>query len=84
MAGGTKCNCPRCRLDGIMGPVVLITIGALFMIQQMSFRWHFDDLWPVLLIVIGLVRIAQATAPMTGHVSGHGSQGPTTGATTNG
>ncbi|MBI3405246.1 MAG: hypothetical protein HY046_07280 [Acidobacteria bacterium] len=70
MADKVKCNCPRCRLDGITGPVVLITVGILFLIQQASFRWNFGDLWPIILIVIGLVRVAQAAAPTTGHNTG--------------
>ena len=70
MASPFKCNCPRCRLDGIMGPVILITIGALFTIQQMHWRYSFHELWPVILIVIGLVKVAQAMAPTTGHMSG--------------
>ena len=66
MATVEKCNCARCRSRGLMGPVVLITIGVLFMIQQYG-RYSFGELWPVILIVIGLVKVFQASASTEGH-----------------
>jgi hypothetical protein len=51
-----------------MGPVVLITLGVLFLIGKVSTAYDFSDLWPVLLIVIGLVKIASAMASTEGHV----------------
>jgi hypothetical protein len=51
-----------------MGPVILITIGALFLIGQYT-RFSFSELWPVILIVIGLVSIATALASKEGHTS---------------
>lgn len=65
---GLRCCCPRCRLDGITGPVVLITLGAIFLVGQFGWRYSAWDLWPVLLIVLGLVKIAQALASTEGHV----------------
>jgi hypothetical protein len=50
-----------------MGPVMLITVGALFLIHQYS-RYGIGDLWPVLLIVAGIVLVAQAMASRDGHV----------------
>jgi len=50
-----------------MGPAVLITIGVLFLLQQMHI-FNFGRTFPVLLIVIGLVKIAQRSAPDTGHI----------------
>jgi hypothetical protein len=51
-----------------MGPVVLITLGALFLVGKMNFRFDFGDLWPILLVVIGLVKLAEAMASTEGHV----------------
>ena len=28
----TRCTCPNCRIRGLMGPVMLITIGVLFLV----------------------------------------------------
>jgi Domain of unknown function (DUF5668) len=65
-----RCTCTRCRLRGIMGPVVLITIGVLFLIQQFSHDYlTFARLSPVILIVIGVVKILRAVAPSDGHIS---------------
>jgi hypothetical protein len=54
--------------NGLMGPVVLITLGVLFLIGRMNLGYDFGDLWPVLLIVIGLVKIAGAMASTEGHI----------------
>jgi hypothetical protein len=50
-----------------MGPIVLITIGVLFLTGQYS-RYGFFDLWPIILIVIGAVLVAQALVSREGHV----------------
>ncbi len=67
MSNGSRCGCSRCRCRGLMGPVVLITLGALFLIGQYSGRYSFSELWPILLIVIGVVKIAEAIASTEGH-----------------
>jgi hypothetical protein len=51
-----------------MGPLIIITVGVLFMIAQFS-RFSFGDLWPVLLIVIGVVLVAQQLASKQGHIT---------------
>ncbi|MGH9747868.1 MAG: LiaI-LiaF-like domain-containing protein [Candidatus Acidiferrales bacterium] len=61
------CTCANCRIRGLMGPVMLITVGALFLIRQYS-RFGIGDLWPILLIVAGIVLVAQAMASRQGHV----------------
>lgn len=65
-----SCPCPRCRAHGFMGPAVLITIGVLFLLDQMvHIYWmEFGRTWPALLIVIGLIMFLQHNAPATGHV----------------
>jgi LiaI-LiaF-like transmembrane region len=69
MSDGQKsvCRCAQCRVRGLMGPVVLITIGALFLAGQYS-RYGFFDLWPIILIVIGAILVAQAMVSREGHV----------------
>lgn len=62
-----RCNCARCRSRGIMGPAVLITVGILFLLNQ---YWHYGFQWPVLLIVIGLIKVWQSTTSTEGHSSG--------------
>jgi hypothetical protein len=64
------CACARCRAHGIMGPAVLITIGVLFLMDQMGHaHWMgFDFTWPALLIVIGLIKLLEHSASTYGHI----------------
>lgn len=62
------CACERCKTRGYMGPAILITLGIILLLDQMNYV----DFWrsaPVLLIVIGLVKILQGNASTEGHVS---------------
>jgi hypothetical protein len=64
----TRCTCARCRMRGLMGPVVLITIGVLFLIGQYS-HYSFVRLWPAILIVVGLVKVLESVASTEGHIT---------------
>lgn len=66
-----SCSCARCRARGFMGPAVLITVGVLFLLDQIVRQsWiHFGRTWPALLIVIGLVLFLEHNASAAGHVS---------------
>lgn len=61
-----RCTCMRCRFCEMTWPVLLITLGVLFFIGQYS-RYSFGDLWPVLLIVWGLMSVASSVASCEGH-----------------
>jgi hypothetical protein len=43
-------------IRAIRGPVTLITLGALFALNNFT-RYTFDQTWPVLLIVFGLLTL---------------------------
>ena len=64
------CSCARCRTHGFTGPVVIITLGVLFLLQQMGtaywMRFHYT--WPALLIVIGLIKLLEHGASSEGHI----------------
>jgi hypothetical protein len=53
-----------------MGPAVLITIGVLFLLDQMGHaHWMgFGFSWPALLIVIGLIKLLEHSASIYGHI----------------
>jgi hypothetical protein len=53
-----------------MGPAVLITIGVLFLLDQMGhLHWmDFSYTWPALLIVIGLIKLLEHSASMDEHI----------------
>jgi hypothetical protein len=50
-----------------MGPVILITLGVLFLLPQFVHRVGFGDLWPIVLIVIGVVKLLESSASTEGH-----------------
>ena len=68
MADGTKtrCTCAYCRVRGLMGPFILIAVGMIFLTGEFT-RYGFLDLWPVLLVVAGIVLLAQSVTSRAGH-----------------
>jgi|HubBroStandDraft_6_1064221.scaffolds.fasta_scaffold245806_2 hypothetical protein len=64
------CSCPRCSAHGYMGPALLITIGVLFLLDQMGHAYwmKFGFTWPALLIVLGLIKLLEHSASTNGHV----------------
>lgn len=70
-----RCSCDRCRSRGVLGPAVLITIGVLMMLDQLHYiGFHYT--WPVLLIVIGVVKAWQSTTSTEGHLQGYVTMAP--------
>jgi hypothetical protein len=70
MSDRIRCNCQRCTIRGLMGPVVVVTVGVLFLLAEMRGGFFdFGNTWPVILIVIGLISLASAMASSEGHVS---------------
>ncbi len=74
-----KCKCRRCMCRGLMGPAVLITIGVIFLIDRTPWGYGFVRLWPILLVVIGLVKLAEAFASTEGHIGPGGGSGGSSG-----
>jgi hypothetical protein len=71
MSDRIRCTCRRCTIRGLMGPAVIITVGVLFLIDQMRGGYlSFGNTYPVILIVIGAISLAAAAAPSDGHISG--------------
>jgi hypothetical protein len=67
--GSTRCHCPRCTIRSMMGPAVVITVGVLFLLQEMRGGiFDFGNTYPFILIVIGGILLGSAIAPMTGHI----------------
>ncbi len=53
--GGTK---PRSLVRAIRGPITLITLGTLFALNNFT-QYRFEQTWPVLLIVFGLLSLVR-------------------------
>jgi hypothetical protein len=44
-------------IRAVRGPIILITIGTLFALDHMT-PYGFQQTWPVILIVVGLLTLA--------------------------
>jgi hypothetical protein len=62
-----RCECASCRIGRLTGPVMVITVGVIFMLQEFT-RYGMSTLWPLFLIVPGIMMAAQAMASKAGHV----------------
>ena len=60
------CVCERCRTRKLMGPAMLVTIGVLFLLDNIS-NVNFGRTWPAILLVIGVVKLLQSNASYSGH-----------------
>jgi Domain of unknown function (DUF5668) len=49
-----------------MGPAILVTLGVLFLLDNVG-RIGFDRTWPAILLVIGVVKLMQSNASSEGH-----------------
>ena len=67
MSDQVRCRCARCTIRALLGPAVIITIGVLFLLREYT-RFSIGELWPVLLIVAGIVLVAKAMASREGHI----------------
>jgi len=46
----------QCLIRAVTGPIILITVGVLFSIDRFT-GISFSQTWPVLLIVIGILKL---------------------------
>lgn len=66
-SGRCQCQCARCRSRRLMGPAVMVTIGFLLLFETLG-RVGFGRTWPILLLVVGGVKLFQNSASTDGHV----------------
>jgi hypothetical protein len=67
--GCAGCQCARCRSRRIMGPAMLLTIGFLFLLENShAGNLGFGHTWPIILLVVGGVKLLQNSASTEGHV----------------
>ena len=61
------CPCQRCRTRSLIGPAVMVTIGVIFLLDEFT-RWSdFGKLWPLILLVIGVIKLIEYGASTEGH-----------------
>ena len=64
-----RCRCQSCTIRGLTGPAIVITIGVLFLLHEtQGGHLDFQNTWPVILLVIGLLQLGSAFASREGHV----------------
>jgi Domain of unknown function (DUF5668) len=63
------CQCDRCKLRGIMWPAIMVTLGVLFLMDNLHGP-GFERTWPLILLVIGAVKLLQSNASDAGHLGG--------------
>jgi hypothetical protein len=63
------CQCARCRTRRLMGPVMLVTIGFLFLLDHSLHVARFHQTWPVILLAVGAVKLMQNSASIEGHMA---------------
>lgn len=69
MSTEPRCRCASCTIRGLMGPAIVITIGILFLLDRLhAGHFYFGTTWPVLLLVIGFLRLGASLASREGHV----------------
>ena len=47
----------------LTGPVVLIALGVIFLLQEFVPDWGLRKTWPILLVVIGVLKLLDAGRP---------------------
>jgi len=66
-ADPTVCTCDRCKMRHIMWPSIMVTVGVLFLMDNLGGP-SFERTWPLILLVIGAVKLLQSNASDAGHV----------------
>ncbi len=64
---GGWCACARCRCRGLFWPVMLITVGAISLVDQFNLRWDWSELWPLILVIAGVLKLVESSASTEGH-----------------
>jgi hypothetical protein len=65
--GCSGCQCAHCRSRRIMGPAMMLTVGVLFLLESLHVA-NFGRTWPVILLVLGGMKLLQESASVEGHV----------------
>lgn len=51
------------RRRGLTGPVFLIVLGVVLLLDQLVPGWNFGKTWPVLLVAIGVMKLLDVSQP---------------------
>jgi hypothetical protein len=54
---------PAHRQGGFKFPILLIVLGTMFLLNQLVPGWGLRKTWPVLLVVLGILKLVDAIRP---------------------
>jgi len=60
------CPCMRCRMNCMMGPAIMVTLGVTFLLNNLGVA-RGGSFVAILLIVIGGIKLLQTGASTEGH-----------------
>src|SRR5438067_8440291 len=60
------CPCVRCRMNSMLVPAILVAWGILLLLSNLHAA-SFHRTWPILLIVLGSIKVLQSSASTEGH-----------------
>jgi hypothetical protein len=61
------CHCVVCTATSLMGPALVVTVGVMGLLHEFT-RFGFGETWPLLLIVLGVLKFLQITGSREGHI----------------
>jgi hypothetical protein len=61
------CHCVVCTATSMMGPALVVTVGVMGLLHEFT-RFGFGETWPLLLIVLGVLKFLQITGSRDGHI----------------
>jgi hypothetical protein len=62
-----RCGCGRCVTRCLMGPVMVLTTGFIFLLDSMNIA-GVDRTWPAWILAVGIVKLLQSSASSSGHI----------------
>lgn len=69
MSSTVRCSCQSCAIRGLTGPALVITVGLLFLLHEVrGGSVSFENTWPILLVVVGVIHLASSLASREGHI----------------
>lgn len=51
------------RRASLTWPVILITLGAMFLLEEFVPHWGLKRTWPALLVVVGVLKLVSSSRP---------------------
>ena len=61
------CRCVACTAVSLTGPALIVTVGIMGLLAEFS-RIGWGESWPLLLIVVGVLKFLQITGSREGHI----------------